>query len=171
VHPDEIASVQQGIREVWPSIYPDVVLETYAVDEQWADLHQWITRTEYNTRSAAGFSVFIALIGLLGLVSISIGQRTREIGVRKVLGASLAHLIRLLSKEYMALILIAFSIAVPVSYIAVEYWLENFVDRISLTPLPFVLVGIVLFMGVLMIISMQTLRAAQANPVDTLRQE
>ncbi|MBX2818561.1 MAG: ABC transporter permease [Rhodothermaceae bacterium] len=171
VHPDEIASVQQGIREVWPSIYPDVVLETYAVDEQWADLHQWITRTEYITRSAAGFSVFIALIGLLGLVSISIGQRTREIGVRKVLGANLAHLIRLLSKEYVVLILIAFSISVPLSYIAVEYWLENFVDRISLSPLPFALVGIVLLVGVLFMISMQTLRAARANPVDTLRQE
>ena len=171
VEPGSLGVVQSRIAEAWRDVYPGVVFQTYIVEDQWDQAHRWISRTGEITQLAAGLSIFIALIGLLGLVSINVGQRTREIGVRKVLGANLFQLLRLLSSEYVALITIAFCIAAPLAYLGIEYWLEGFVNRIAQQPIVFFMVGVVLVLTALITISLQTLRAALTNPIKSLRHE
>jgi putative ABC transport system permease protein len=116
-------------------------------------------------------TIFIACIGLLGLVSFSTEQRTKEIGVRKVLGASVSGIVGLLSKEFMKLILIANVFAWPIAYFAMNRWLEDFAYRVEIGWWVFALSGGLALVIALLTMSFQAVRAAQANPVESLRYE
>jgi putative ABC transport system permease protein len=118
-------------------------------------------------------AIFISCLGLLGLASYSTIQRTKEIGVRKVLGASVGGILGLLSKDFLWLVGIAFLIATPVAFLLMKKWLESFAYRINIYSAwwIFVLAGIAAFGIALFAISFQTVRAALANPVNSLRSE
>lgn len=161
----------ERIASAWREVYPGLVFETYFVDRQWEEMHRWITRTADVTRLAAGVAILIAFVGLLGLVSISVLQRTREIGIRKGLGAGMVHLIQLLSREYVLLVGIAFLIAAPVVYLALQYWLEGFAQRIGIEPGVFVVTGVLTLLGTFLMVGIQAFKTASTNPVETLRQE
>jgi putative ABC transport system permease protein len=119
----------------------------------------------------AFLAVFIACLGLLGLTSFAIIQRTREIGVRKVLGATVSNIVILLSKQFIRLILIANIIAWPLAYFAMRQWLQNFAYRVGIGLWVFVLASVLVFVIALATISFQAVKAALANPVDALRYE
>lgn len=116
-------------------------------------------------------SVVLAALGLFGLASYTVVQRTKEIGIRRVLGATVAQLLTLLSKEYVKLILIALAIAIPVASYLMREWLSNFVYHTNLAWWLFVGPGVVVLLLALLSVSTQTLRAATRNPVDSLRDE
>jgi ABC-type antimicrobial peptide transport system permease subunit len=120
---------------------------------------------------ASGLFIFISCIGLLGLVMLSIEQRTKEIGIRKVLGAAVSRIMMLVSKEFIVLISIAFVIAIPVGYYYVYKWLENFAFRISIGWWMFALAGAFVMTIALITLSFQAIKAAIANPVKSLRTE
>ncbi|WP_293939617.1 ABC transporter permease [Sphingobacterium sp. UBA5996] len=119
----------------------------------------------------SGLALFIACLGLLGLVTYTAQQRTKEIGVRKVLGASIYHLILLLSSDFIKLLAVALLIATPLSWMAMKKWLDNFAYHIDPQWWMFVFAGFATIIIALVTVSYQTLKAARANPVDSLRDE
>ncbi len=116
-------------------------------------------------------AILIACLGLFGLAAFTAQQRTKEIGIRKVLGASVPSIVALLSKDFLKLVLVAFVIAMPVAYYAMSTWLEDFAYRIDLGPWVFVGAGVLALVIALATVSSQALRAAWANPVKALRSE
>jgi putative ABC transport system permease protein len=120
---------------------------------------------------ASLLAIFIACSGLFGLSSQAIARRTREIGIRKVLGASLSRIMKLIQKEFLILVSVANIIAWPAVYFAIGTWLENFAYRIEISVTPFVLAGTTALLIACITISLKSGRAATANPVDSLRCE
>ncbi len=119
----------------------------------------------------AVIALFISCLGLFGLTSFMVEQRTKEVGVRKVLGASLAGIVVLLSKDFLKLVLIGFMIATPITWYAMNQWLENFAYRIDVSPVVFLLAGLAAILIALATVSWQSAKAALMNPVDSLRNE
>jgi putative ABC transport system permease protein len=116
-------------------------------------------------------AVLVACLGLFGLAAFAAEQRTKEIGIRKVLGASMSGLVGLLSKDFMKLVLIANIIAWPVAWYAMNKWLEEFAYRINIAWWIFALAGTLALLIALLTVSYQAIRAAVANPVKSLRHE
>ncbi|MFC1537360.1 ABC transporter permease, partial [Gemmatimonadota bacterium] len=116
-------------------------------------------------------AVFVSCLGLFGLISFSAEQRTKEIGIRKVLGASVSNIVLLLSKEFLILLGIAIIIAWPVAWYFMDRWLQDFAYRIELGPGLFVLGGIIALVITVLTVSYQAVKAAYANPVEALRYE
>ena len=119
----------------------------------------------------AGLAIFICCIGLAGLASFTIEKRIREIGIRKVLGATLQQLLMLISKDFLKLVLIAFVIATPLAWWFMNNWLEKYPDRINISIWLFGAVGLLILLLALVVISLNTMKAAVANPVKSLRTE
>ena len=120
---------------------------------------------------ATGLAVFISCLGLLGLVIYTTTQRTKEIGVRKVLGASVVQIVRIITNEFMLLVIIAFIIAAPLAWIGMHKWLENFAYRTNISWWIFGMGGVIMIVIALCTLSFQTIKAAMANPVKSLRTE
>ena len=116
-------------------------------------------------------AIGIACLGLFGLSTFMAQQRVKEIGIRKVLGSSVMGIMMLLSKDFMKLISIAIAVAVPICWWAMNRWLEGFAYRISIGPVIFLEAGLIAMMIALLTISWQSLKAAMANPVQSLRNE
>ena len=122
-------------------------------------------------RTFAGLAILIACLGLWGLAAFTIKNRTKEIGIRKVLGASTFKLISMLNLQFAKLVIIAFLIAVPIAYWALNQWLENFAYAINLGVGIFLLAGALAIIIASVTISFHTVKAAVANPIKALRQE
>jgi len=116
-------------------------------------------------------ALFIAMLGLLGLVAYTAEQRTKEIGIRKVLGATVTNIVGLLSKDFLKLVALGFVIAVPIAWYAMNQWLADFAYKIEISPGIFLLAGGLALLIALATVSWQSIRAALANPVDSLRSE
>jgi putative ABC transport system permease protein len=123
------------------------------------------------TNIFAGLAIFICCIGLAGLASFTIEKRTREIGIRKVLGATLQQLLALISQEFLKLVAIAFVIAVPVAWWLMHNWLQNYDFRVQISMWLFFSVGLLVLLLALAVVSANTMKAALRNPVKTLRTE
>ena len=119
----------------------------------------------------AGLTIFVACLGLFGLAKFTAAQRTKEIGIRKVLGASVAQVTGMLSKEFLVLVLVACVIAFPVAWWAMNNWLQDFAYRISISWWIFALAGVTIILIALITVSFQAIKAAIANPVKSLRTE
>jgi putative ABC transport system permease protein len=116
-------------------------------------------------------ALIIACVGLFGLAAYMVNQRTKEIGVRKVLGASMFSIINLISKDFAKLVLISFVLGTPIAWFLMSKWLGGFAYRITLSPTTFAIAGVSVLLFTLMTISYKALSAAAINPVDTLKDE
>ncbi|MFC2167496.1 ABC transporter permease [Acidobacteriota bacterium] len=123
----------------------------------------------FNTFSL--LTIFIACLGLFGLASFTAEMRTKEIGIRKVLGASVPSIIRLLNQEYVKKVILATLMAWPLGFYAMSKWLQNFHYRIKLSVVPFLAAGLIAMVIALITVSFQTFKAAKTNPADTLHYE
>ena len=123
------------------------------------------------TNIFAGLAIFICCIGLAGLASFTIEKRIREIGIRKVMGATLQQLLLLISKDFLKLVLIAFVIATPIAWWFMNNWLEKYPDRINISIWLFGAVGFLILLLALVVVSLNTMKAAIANPIKSLRTE
>jgi len=159
------------LETVFKKYNPSVPFEYKFVDQEFQK--KFITEKLISklTNIFSALAIFICCLGLAGLASFTIEKRFREIGVRKVLGASVQQLLMLISKEFLKLVLIAFVIAVPLTYWLMTNWLENYKYRININSWLFVIVGVVMFALTLVVVSLNTIRAATANPVKSLRTE
>ncbi|MGZ3924683.1 MAG: ABC transporter permease, partial [Flavisolibacter sp.] len=123
------------------------------------------------TNIFAGLAIFICCIGLAGLASFTMEKRMREIGIRKVLGASVQQLLLLVSTEFLKLVVIAFIIAVPLTWWVMNNWLQKYTYRVNVSVWLFGAVGFLMLLLTLVVVSLNTMKAATANPVKTLRTE
>lgn len=164
-------SALDKIEKAWKEVYPEEDLDYHFLDET---IKNYYTAEQNISRLlmwATGLAIFISCLGLLGLVTYITNQRTKEIGVRKVIGASVGQIISLLSRDFLKLVLIAFLIAVPVGYWAAYQWLQNFAYKTAISMWIFLAGGVSMFLLSLIILCMRTFRAASANPVHSLRNE
>ncbi|HXR84810.1 MAG TPA: FtsX-like permease family protein, partial [Hanamia sp.] len=159
------------LNKQWRAFNPAGPLEYNFLDEQFAKLYASEQHTQKIFTAFAVLAIIIASLGLLGLSAFVIEQRTKEIGIRKVLGASVQNVLLLVSKEFLVLIAIAFLISVPVTWFAMHKWLQDFAYRIHISIWIFGITGIAVLLIALITISFQAIKAAIANPVKSLRSE
>jgi putative ABC transport system permease protein len=159
------------IEKAWKEVYPEEDFEYSFFDQDIAKFYEAEQNISGLLKWATGLSVFISCLGLLGLVLYSTTQRTKEIGVRKVLGASVMQIVSLVSRDFIFLVLLAFLIAAPIAGIGMYKWLQNFAYRTDLSWWIFVLGGSLMVVIALVTLAFQTIRAARANPVSSLRTE
>jgi putative ABC transport system permease protein len=159
------------IQNKWKEFHSDRALDYTFLDETFARLYQAESRFQNVFISLVVLGIIIACLGLLGLATFAAQQRVKEIGIRKVLGASIASIVQLLSKDFLKLVLIAFVLAVPVGWYATNKWLQDFAYRIDVKWWVFLLAGLIAIVIAFFTISFQTIKAAVANPVKNLRTE
>ena len=160
-----IAQVEKAYKDIYPgkdfsfAFLDETIAKYYTAEQQLSKLLRWAT----------GLTIFISCLGLAGLVIFTTNARTKEIGIRKVLGAPVPTIIALLSKEFVKLLMIAFAIAAPVAWWAIHKWLESFAYRAPVSWWIFPLAGVTMMGIALLTMSVRTIRAATANPVEALR--
>ena len=167
----DIPATLDSIRENWKRFEPAYPFEYTFFDEVFDRAYRVEQRLGTMFSAFAGLAVLIACLGLLGLASFTAEQKTKEIGIRKVLGASSTSVIVLLSREFMKWVVAANVIAWPVGYFAMRSWLQNFAYRTSLTMPMFLGAALAAFAIAAAVISLQTYRAAAANPAESMRYE
>lgn len=168
---DDIAATLAFLEDNWHKFAPGRPFEYRFLNESFDELYRAEERLGIILRYFAILAILIACLGIYGLTAFTIEQRTREIGIRKVLGASATAIVNLLSKEFFRLVLAANLIAWPLAYLIMNKWLEDFGYRIAIGWWIFVLAGGLALAIALVTVSMQAIRAALANPVETLRYE
>jgi len=168
---NDIQSTINNVERKWSSIAPGLPLIYSFADETFNA--QYIAEDRFGKLFIcfATLAILISCLGLVGLTSFNTIQRTKEIGVRKVLGASSKSIINLLTKEFVLLIFIAFIIAAPIAWISMNYWLHDFPYRIKINFWYLIVAGVASMLIALVTISFQTIKAAMSNPVENLRTE
>jgi len=168
------SNVQQTIASIeskWKTLIPNRPFNYFFLDEFFDKQYRSEVRFGKLFLNFALLAIFISCLGLLGLASYSTMQRTKEIGIRKVMGASVGGIVNLLSKDFLILVLISFVIAAPVAWLGMHSWLKDFAYRIDISWWVFLLSGIIAVVIALGTISFQAIKAALANPVKSLRTE
>ncbi len=160
-----------AIGKVWKETYPDDDFNYQFYDKSIAKFYDQEQHTSTLLTWATGLSVLISCLGLLGLAIFTTGQRTKEIGVRKVLGASVVQIVTLLSTELILLILLAFVIVTPLAWLAMSKWMESYADKTSISWWIFATSGAGMLLVAFIASSFQTIKAAIVNPVRSLRSE
>ena len=166
-----IAEGLASVQQVWSAFVPDRPLNYAFLDDELDKAYRAELRLGNLFGGFAVLAVVIACLGLYGLAAFTAEQRTKEIGIRKVLGASVGHLVALLSADFLKLVGIAFILAAPVAWFVMNRWLENFAYHIDLTVWVFLLAGLAALLIALVTVSHQGIRAAVADPVKSLRYE
>ncbi len=161
----------QFVRNTWADLFSEYPFEYFFLDQDFKRLYAKEERLSQMIGFLTYLGIFITCLGLWGLSSLSTEQRIKEIGIRKILGASVSGVILLLSKEFTKWVLAANIIAWPIGYFVMKNWLQNFAYRTLITPYIFVLSAVFALAIALMTVSLQTRRAAHANPVESLRYE
>ena len=167
----KVAEALAVAKTAWTTHNPELPFEYRFMDDTFDQLYKSEEKNASLFQLLAGLAVFISCLGLFGLAVFSTEQRNKEIGIRKVLGASVAGIIGLLSKDFLKLILIALIIACPLAYWAMEEWLTNYAYRIDIPISVFVLAGILTIGLALLTVGAQSMKAAVANPIKALRSE
>ncbi|MEJ7827219.1 MAG: ABC transporter permease [Segetibacter sp.] len=171
IKPGNISNTIAALEKKWAALLPGSSFEYKFMDDTLKNLYKTEIQLKKASYTAAVLSLVIVLLGVLGLVSLSIQKRTKEIGIRKVLGASVSSIITLLMKEVLLVIIIAGLIACPIAWFIMQGWLSDYAYRISLTAKPFVIsvAGLAFITALLIII--QTIKTGIANPAKSLRTE
>ncbi|HZY38458.1 MAG TPA: ABC transporter permease [Mucilaginibacter sp.] len=166
-----LAKTVAALQKQWQAIYPEYAYNGSFVDDSIAQFYKQEMQMELIYKIFAGIAIFISCLGLYGLVSFMVVQRTKEVGVRKVLGASVGNIVFLFSKEFMILIRLSFVVAVPVGWYMMNSWLQNFVYRISINVDVFATAIVASILLAWVTVGYNTIKAALANPVKSLRSE
>jgi putative ABC transport system permease protein len=170
-HPREFQSAMAQIEKTWKSVYPNDPFEFRILDDQIAKFYDSYQKTNQIMTTAMLIAIFISCMGLFGLAAFTAAQRRKEIGVRKVLGASVSGIVVLLSRDFLKLVLLSMVLASPVAWYFMRNWLNDFAYRINLSLWIFLLAGSMALFIAFITVSFQAIKAAVANPVESLRTE
>ncbi|MFQ5633436.1 MAG: ABC transporter permease, partial [bacterium] len=167
----EIGAALSALEESWSSVYPEFVFEYTFLDESIAEFYEEEQATGYMINIFTAIAVLIGCLGLFGLVSYMAVQRTKEIGIRKVLGATFSNILTLLSKELALLVVFAFIFAAPIGWYSMNAWLADFAYRVDINAGLFALALFASCAIAFMAVGYKSMRTAAANPVESLRNE
>jgi putative ABC transport system permease protein len=171
IKPENLPETIAHLEKTWKKFNSEWPFEYRFLDDNFDKLYKAEEKLALLFSYFTGFTIFVACLGLFGLVVYTTTQRYKEISIRKVLGAGESSLVVQLARNYMLLILIAFIIAIPLSYYAASRWLERFVYHIEITPMLFVKAGLLIMGIALLTVGIQSLKAARANPVNALKEQ
>ena len=168
---DHVNQTLADLRKIWNEVAPQRPFLYHFLDESFSKQYDADQHFGNLFRLFAGLAILIACLGLFGLSTFTTEQRTKEIGIRKVLGSSVQGIVVLISKDFVKLILISIVIAIPICWYAMSQWLNNFPYRIDISPLVFLQSGVIAILIAIITISWHSIAAAIANPVESLRDE
>jgi putative ABC transport system permease protein len=168
---ESMSRVMQFAEKEWQRINPGHPFDYVFVDNSIAMMYQSEMRLSRLFSIFTGIAIFIACLGLFGLASFTVEQRTKEIGIRKVLGAPIGGIVFILSKEYVKWIVLANVLAWPAAYVVMNQWLKNFAYRTDIGISTFFLSAVLALAIALLTVSFQSIKAALADPVESLRYE
>lgn len=171
VKPDHLQETIQSIGQVWNQFQPGEPYVYTFLDEDFGNLYRTEERAGTIVTTFSSLAIFIACLGLLGLAAFATERRTKEIGIRKVLGASEGHIIGMICKEFVLLVTVALVISVPIAYYVMNRWLQDFAYRIDIGADVFILSGVIALTVALLTVSYTAIRAALSNPVNALKYE
>jgi putative ABC transport system permease protein len=169
--PDNIAGSISKVREIWNDVVPGKTFEYRFLDDAIMENYQKEEKLSVLFSVFSALAIFVACLGIFGLAAYMAEQRTKEIGIRKVLGATVAVIVKLLSREFVVLVIVANVIAWPLAYLAINRWLQDFAYRMDISWTIFLLAGGAALFIALVTVSYHAVRAAMANPVDSLKCE
>ena len=169
--PGKTTGALTAARTIWSQLVPDKPFEYTFLDESFDNLYKTDNRTSSLILIFSVIAILISCLGLLGLAAFTARQRFKEIGIRKVLGATVANIITLLSRDFIRLVLVSIVIATPVAWWAMHSWLQDFAYHIPLSPWVFIGAGTLAVVIAVLTIASQSIRAATSNPVQSLRSE
>jgi putative ABC transport system permease protein len=171
LRPTEAPEIVEAAEKIWRRHYPGRAFDYFFLDQLYDQQYKADQQFGKIISVFSVFSIFITSLGLLGLTAHTIARRTKEIGIRKVLGASVAEIVRLFAKDYVKLVFIAMVIGIPVAAWAQEQWLRDFASRASMPWWIFALAGGATLLIALLTVSLQSVKAALVNPVESLTNE
>ena len=171
IHTADIPGLMARVRKVWQAIEPTQPFNYSFMDEDFDHLYRAEQHTGSLFMSFAALAIFVACLGLFGLATYAAEQRSKEIGIRKVLGASVGHIAGLLSRDFMGLVILSILITFPLAWWAIHRWLEGFAYRVNIGWWVFVASGSLALLIALGTVSFQTIRAALSDPIKSLRTE
>ena len=167
----DVAAVLAQVREKWKAFSPNEEFAYSFMEQDFEGLYRVEQRIGKLFISFSSLAILIACLGLFGLATYAAEQRTKEIGIRKVLGAGVSTIVGMLSGQFMRLVLLSVVIATPVAWLVMSKWLEGFAYRIDISIWVFAVAGLIALLIAMLTVSVQTFRAASANPVDSLRND
>lgn len=171
VDAQNMTSLIPQLETAYKEIYPEDNFVLRFLDQEIAELYKEESRTLLLTSLLSGISIFLAIAGLIGIVSIAIKQRVKEIGIRKILGASISEILMLINVRYLLITSIAIIIAIPIAYLSMGSWLENFTYQQAINPLIFILTALATVMLIFITISTISIKTVRSNPANALRNE
>ncbi|MHA4742381.1 FtsX-like permease family protein [Dyadobacter sp. MSC1_007] len=171
VSPQSLSTAMDKLKAVWKEITPESEFKGSFVDQNTNAWYKEEERLSQVFSLASGVAIILSCLGLFAVALIVIEQRTKEIGVRKVLGASIGNLVYVLSREFVKLVLIAILLATPLAWFFMQKWLDNYPYRIEISPLVFIAVGLIAVLVAVATVSFQSIKAALMNPVNSLKSE
>ena len=171
IDPENIPQTLAQVKNIFEQLNPGFLFEYEFMDADYEIQFNFVRRTRSLIAYLSGFAIFISCLGLFGLASFNAEQRTKEIGIRKVLGSSVSKIVMLLSKDLTKLVLLANIIAWPVAWFSMNRWLQSFLYRTHINLNIFIIAGAITLIIALFTISYHSIKAATANPVDSLRYE
>jgi putative ABC transport system permease protein len=171
LNPSRIGEGLNFLRASWRKVFPNSPFEYFFVRDKYGASYASEGKTETIIEVFSALAIFLAGLGLFGLSSLKVTQRTKEIGVRKVLGASIPDILRLFSREFLLLVLAGNLVAIPISYFVFNRWLQDFAYRTNIGFGIFIITAVLTLLIAFITVSVQAIRAATANPVECLRYE
>ena len=169
--PGKVVEAQKAAKDVWNKFFSSEPFTYKFLDEEFEKLYRADHKTASLVWIFSGIAIFLSCLGLFGLAAFTAERRTREIGVRKVLGASVSAIVSLLSKEFVLLVIVSLIIASPVAWWALNKWLQDFSYRIDISIIFFIAAGIITLIVALATVSIHAIKAAISNPIKSLRTE
>jgi putative ABC transport system permease protein len=171
INTSDMSRTIHSITDIWDEFSPNQPIRFTFLDESFAKMYADVQRMGKIFSTFALLAIIIACLGLFALSSFMILQRTKEIGIRKVLGASISNVVFILSKDFLILVVVSMVIACPVAYYFMNMWLQDFAYRINISWWVFVISGSIALLIAFATVSFQAIKAATANPVKSLRYE
>jgi putative ABC transport system permease protein len=167
----DIAGLLNTMKKNWTDLKADVPFSYSFLDDRFYDTYRSEQKVGLILSIFAGLTIFVACLGLFGLATFTAEQRTKEIGIRKVLGATVVSIVSLLSKDFLKLVFIGFGIATPVAWFIMNKWLQDFAYRININWWVFLFAAAIAITITMLTISFRAIKAAVVNPIDSLRSE
>lgn len=171
IKPEDSEATLAYMGDVWKTVLGEPEFNYRYMRDAYYSFYAAEEKTGKLISVFTGLALFISCLGLFGLAAFMTNRKVKEIGIRKVLGASVRSIAILYSKEFTKWVIVSNILAWPIAYLLIDMWLKNFAYRIAMTPIPFVLSGIAALLIALVTVGSHAIRAAMANPVESLRSE